>query len=120
MSFISGIGIFIFGKRFPMIDYKEEMISIFTRYYAPMGEMEDKKNMTTTEIDFLFRGIIPNLPTSQHDIYELMKELGFEQEKVIIYERKVIVEKNLSEGIQEKVDMIPVGEVFKWIVFEKD
>jgi len=103
-----------------MIDYKEEMISIFCRYFAPIGEMEDKKNMSTTEIDFLFRGIIPNMPTSEHDVYELMKELGFEQEKVIVYETKVITEENLSEGIQEEVDMIPVGQIFKWIVFEKD
>lgn len=103
-----------------MFDYKEEMIKIFERYYAPMGEMEDKKNMSTTEIDFLFRGIIPNMPTSEHDVYELMKELGFEQEKVIIYEKVIIVEANPKEDIQEEVDMVPVGQVFMWIVYEKD
>ncbi|MGD1319510.1 hypothetical protein [Chryseobacterium sp. 2R14A] len=103
-----------------MFDYKEEMTRIFERYYAPVGEMEDKKNMSTTEIDFLFRGIIPNMPTSEHDVYELMKELGFEQEKVIIYEKVIIVEANPKEGIQEEVDMVPVGQVFKWIVYEKD
>lgn len=103
-----------------MVDYKEEMIRIFERYYAPSGEMEDKKNMSTTEIDFLFRGIIPNIPTSEHDVYDLMKELGFEQEKVIIYEKVIIVEANPKEDIQEEVDMVPVGQVFKWIVYEKD
>lgn len=103
-----------------MLDYKEEMIAIFMRYYAADGEMYQKKNMTTEEIDFLFRGIIPNLPTSEHDVYEMLKELGFEQEKVILYESKIIKEANLKEGIQEEVDLIPVGQIFKWIVFEKD
>jgi len=103
-----------------MVDYKEEMIAVFCRYYAPTGEEYNKKHMTTTEIDFLFRGIIPNLPNSEHDVYELMKELGFFQEKVIIYEEKIIVEENLKKGIQQEVDLIPVGQVFKWVVFEKD
>jgi len=103
-----------------MIDYKEEMIAVFERYYSPTGEIELKKNMSTTEIDFLFRGIMPLLPTSEHDVYELMKELGYEQEKAIIYEEKVIVEENLKEGIKEEIDLIAVGQIFKWIVFEKD
>ncbi|MFL9834980.1 hypothetical protein [Chryseobacterium terrae] len=103
-----------------MIDYKEEMTKIFCRYYAPFGEQADKKNMSTTEIDFLFRGVMPSLPTSEHDVYELMTELGFEQEKVIIYEKVIILEEDKKKGIQEEIDLVPVGQVFKWIVFEKD
>ncbi len=103
-----------------MIDYKEEMIALFMRYYATDGEEYQKKHMTTTEIDFLFRGVLPNLPVSEHDVYEIMKAEGFYQEKVIIYEEKIIVEENLARGIQQEVDLIPVGQVFKWVVYEKD
>lgn len=120
VSFLQDTGLFIFTKNNPMPDYKEEMIKIFNRYYMPVGEEYQKKNMTTTEIDSLFRGVMPSLPTSEHDVYELLKELGYDQERVIIYEKKIIVEENLKEGIMEEADLIPVGQVFKWIVFEKD
>lgn len=103
-----------------MIDYKEEMALLFSRYYTNVGDQYQKKHMTTTEIDILFRGVMPRIPVSEHDVYEFMKLEGYFQEKVIIYEEKVIVEANPSKGIQEEVDLIPVGEVFKWVVYEKD
>ena len=103
-----------------MIDYKEEMAALFARYYTPEGEEYQKKQMTTTQIDFLFRGVLPNLPASEHDVYEFMKAEGYYQEKVTLYEEKIIVEADPKRGIQEEIDLVPVGEVFKWVVYEKD
>jgi len=103
-----------------MIDYREEMAVLFSRYYTPEGEEYQKKQMTTTDIDFLFRGVLPSLPVSEHDVYEFMKSEGYYQEKVTLYEEKIIVEADPKRGIQEKIDLVPAGEVFKWVVFEKD
>lgn len=101
-----------------MIDYKEEMIKLFSRYYSPMGEDWNKKHMSTTEIDFLFRGIFPSLPVSEHDIYEIMKEMGYYDELVTYYEKVCTFKGDEKEGIPPEYEDQEAGKVFKWVVFE--
>lgn len=102
-----------------MEDYKELMKELFLRYYAPEGEDYALKYMSTTYVHNMFRGIIPSQPISEHDVFELLKELGFKTELETLYEEVCIVEENKSLGIQAEYDKIEIGKVFKWLVFEK-
>lgn len=101
-----------------MIDYKQAMITLFQRYYAPAGEEWQKKHMYTSEVDALFRGVIPHLPTSEHEVYEILDELGYHQERVILYEKICTFEGDEKEGIPPEYEDQEVGHVFKWVVFD--
>lgn len=112
-----GAAVFYF---YLMIDYKEKMIALFQRYYTNDGEMHQKKNMTTSQIFFMFCGVLPNQPITEHEVYEMLDELGYMQERVIIYNEETLVEENKNLGIKEKIDLVEAGQVFKWVVFEKE
>lgn len=103
-----------------MLDYKEKMIALFQRYYMPEGEEYQKKNMSTMQVFVMFSGVLPSEPISEHDVYEMLEELGYYQERVILYEEKIIVPEDKKEGIKEEIDLVPAGVIFKWVVFEKD
>jgi len=102
-----------------MLDYKEKMIALFQRFFCPDGDIENKKHMTTIEVLEMFLGVIPSEPVSEHDVYEILEELGYTQDRVIIYEEKETASANENLGIKRQIDLVEVGVVFKWVVFEK-
>lgn len=60
-----------------MEDYKQEIINLLTEYYTT----EKKENViysSTAEILDEVRGVIPSEPINEHDIYDIMKQLGFQ------------------------------------------
>lgn len=60
-----------------MEDYRQEIINLLTEYYTT----EKKENAiysSTTEILDEVRGVIPSEPINEHDIYDIMKQLGFQ------------------------------------------
>ena len=60
-----------------MEDYKQEIINLLTEYYTT----EKKENAiysSTAEILDEVRGVIPSEPINEHDIYDIMKQLGFQ------------------------------------------
>lgn len=101
-----------------MIDYKEEMILLFSQYYSPIGEEYQKKFMSTFQVYAMFKGILPSEPFSEHEAYEILKELGFKQEMELITNEEILVEE--SDEVDEEKDTHVIGRVFKWVVYEKD
>lgn len=60
-----------------MEDYRQEIINLLTEYYTT----EKKENAiysSTAEILDEVRGVIPSEPINEHDIYDIMKQLGFQ------------------------------------------
>jgi len=101
-----------------MNDYKEEMKELFSRYYSPAGEGYQRKYMSTYQVYAMFKGIVPSTPFSENDTYEILKELGYQQELYILKTEEVLVEEN--DEVDEEKDIKEVGRVFRWVVFEID
>lgn len=102
-----------------MPDYKALMIELFERYYSARGDEWQMKKFSTTYIHSLFMQIIPSEAITEHEVYEVLEELGFEKSLETIYEKVCIFEGNEAEGREPEYDQIEVGKVFKWVVFEK-
>lgn len=68
-----------------MNDYKEILKTLLLRYYSPhpIGAVE-KQYKTTSQVLAMAQGIIPSEPIDQHDIYDVLQELGFTIELVQI------------------------------------
>ena len=66
-----------------MNDYKEILKTLLLRYYSPhpIGVVE-KQYKTTSQVLYMAQGIIPSEPIDQHDIYDVLQELGFTIELV--------------------------------------
>ena len=66
-----------------MNDYKEILKTLLLRYYSPhpIGAVE-KQYKTTSQVLAMAQGIIPTEPIDQHDIYDVLQELGFTIELV--------------------------------------
>ena len=66
-----------------MNDYKEILKTLLLRYYSPhpIGVVE-KQYKTTSQVLAMAQGIIPSEPIDQHDIYDVLQELGFTIELV--------------------------------------
>ena len=68
-----------------MEDYKEEIRGLIGRYYSPCATTESWvcTYKSTLELLAMVVGVIPTTPVSEHDIYEVMKEMGFAIELVV-------------------------------------
>lgn len=102
-----------------MEDYKEEMRSIFSKYYQTEGPEHRLLKRTTGEILNEMRGIIPKHPIDEHDVYEMLKSLEFPQDLEIVYQKVCIREEDKAKGIQAEYDNVEVGRHFVWLVYEK-
>ena len=102
-----------------MEDYKEEIRNLLQKFYWNVGKEHKLIQRTTAEILQEVRGVIPNQPISEHDIYELMKELLFEQDQKIFYEKVCIVEEYKAKGIKAEYDNVEIGRIFVWNLYQK-
>ncbi|SDE57242.1 hypothetical protein [Riemerella columbipharyngis] len=85
-----------------MEDYKKEMLELLHRYYRPIGEEENRIFASTAKLLAMFRGVIPHQPIGEHDVYEVLKDAGFQ------------IEKGLAQD--ENGDEI---EVFLWVLYSQ-
>ena len=67
-----------------MEDYKEEIRGLIGRYYTPYATTESWESTYKSTIELLAMvvGVIPTTPINEHDIYEVMKEMGYAIELV--------------------------------------
>ena len=65
------------------------------------------------------RGLIPNHPIDEHDIYGLLKEMYFEQAQKIIYEKVCTFEGDEKKGIPPEYEQVEIGRIFVWNLYEK-
>lgn len=102
-----------------MEDYKEEIKNLVMKYYTTSGKDHHKILRTTSEILREVTGVIPSKPITEHEIYEVMKELEFETEQNIIFQEVCINEGDEKNGIQPEYDKVEVGRVLSWAMFNK-
>lgn len=100
-----------------MQDIKEQIKILFLKYYNPSGDVASY--LSTSEIYRMLRGIIPSQPITEYDIYDVMKEMDFEQELVVRAEKEKIFEGDDSEGTTDEFDENEKERIFLWKVFEK-
>ena len=66
-----------------MNDYKEILKTLLLRYYSPQSAGTVSKTYhTTSQVLAMAQGVIPNEPIDQHDVYDVLQELGFTIELV--------------------------------------
>lgn len=105
-----------------MQDYKDIMKTILAKYYEPtsiFGEVLPVYEATTSKMLHWFRGVIPENPIDEHDVYDVLLELGFQQKQKILMERVCIVQADKKKGIQAEYDDVEVGRVLVWHLYEK-
>lgn len=62
-----------------MEDYKKEIRHLLLTYYSPEPVINSKKiYRSTVDILEMLLGILPETAITQHDVYEQMKEIGFQ------------------------------------------
>jgi hypothetical protein len=102
-----------------MEDYKEEIKSLILAYYSQSGKDHKLLQRTTTDILNEVCGIIPSEPISEHDIFEIMKELLFTK-SIFIQKAKVCTfEGDEEKGIPPEFEIKEVGRIFVWNIYEK-
>ena len=102
-----------------MEDYKEEIRLMLQKYYFNAGEEHKKIQRTTNDILHMVKGVIPSEPISEHDIFELMKEMYFEQEQKILTEKVCTFEGDEKKGIPPEYEDQEIGRIFVWNLYEK-
>lgn len=60
-----------------MNDYKEIARTLLLEWFSPEPQAEGLVIYTTTELLVMVRGLLPQHPLDEHDIYEIMHESGF-------------------------------------------
>lgn len=102
-----------------MEDYKEEIRNLLQKYYWNAGKEHKMIQRTTSQILQEVRGVIPQHPIDEHDIYEIMKGMFFEQEQKIYYEKVCTFEGDEEKGIPPEYEQVEAGRVFVWNLYEK-
>lgn len=101
-----------------MMDYKEIMKQTLLNYYEQESEIPPYQ-ITTKSLLNWFRGVIPNEPIDEHDVFEILTELGFRQAQKVLKEKVCIVEEDKKKGIRAEYDEVEVGRVLVWNLFDK-
>ncbi|GIZ15312.1 hypothetical protein [Capnocytophaga catalasegens] len=73
-----------------MEDYKEIIKQMLLRYFTPIQEQGDEMQISTTDILEMVQGIIPSKPIDEHDVFEVMQQLGFKYELTIVDNEKML------------------------------
>ncbi|MBO6183629.1 hypothetical protein AB670_02572 [Chryseobacterium sp. MOF25P] len=99
-----------------MNDYKETMQKILLEYYSNTPE-GSKIQMQTSAVLSWFKGVIPSQPVNEHDVFEVLTDLGFKHSQKIIYEKNVI--KKATKWEEEISEEIEVGRILVWNLYER-
>lgn len=103
-----------------MEDYKDEIKKIILQYYQPeTDENTIKLERSTFQILTELQGVIPNSPVSEHDIFKVMKELGFRIEKKIFYERVCTFPEDVENGRPPVYENKETYRAMLWSMYEK-
>lgn len=60
------------------LNYKDELKRLITAEYAPADTLSKEFQYTTEAITDLFLQVLPNGSIDEHDVYEVLLELGFQ------------------------------------------
>lgn len=100
-----------------MEDYKQLMKELLLQYYDATPEGEAMQ-MQTTEVLRWFRGIIPQHPITEHDIFDVLKECGFVISQKILTEKVCIYEGDGTNDYPAEYDHVETGRILVWNLYE--
>ena len=101
-----------------MQDYKDIMKQTLLNYYEQESEIPPYLATTKSLLDW-FRGVIPKEPINEHDVFDVLFELGFKQSQKKIMEKVCIVEEDKKKGVRAEYDEIEVARILVWNLYEK-
>lgn len=102
-----------------MEDYIEEIKNLLLRFYERTGKEHHLLQRTTSEVLNELRGLIPQNPIDEHNIYEILKELQFQQDLKIVKEKVCTFEGNEKAGIPKEYEEIESYRLFVWNLYQK-
>lgn len=91
-----------------MEDLIQEIKNLILSEFKQESNIDDAILMTTAEVKKMVSGIIPQEPFGEHEIFEVMKELGFKKQLTPRYSIDLNGNRNL------------VGYIFRWSLFPKE
>ncbi|QWA38889.1 hypothetical protein [Chryseobacterium sp. ZHDP1] len=101
-----------------MNDYIQIMKDIIQEYYSTTPE-GNKIEMQTSAILRWFKGVIPDQPITEHDVFDVLTELGYKKSQKILTERIQTVKANKKEGIQAEYEDVEVARILVWNLYER-
>jgi hypothetical protein len=101
-----------------MDDYVQIMKDLLQEYYSTTPE-GSKIEMQTSDVFRWLKGIIPDQPVTEHDVFDVLTELGYKKSQKIITKRVQTVKANKKEGIQAEYEDQEVGRILVWNLYEK-
>lgn len=99
-----------------MDDYKQTMQDLLLQYYSPTPEGGNTVQMQTGAVLNWFRGVIPNEPINQHDVFDTLKELGFKHSQKILKEK--VIKKKATKWTEEISEEVEIERVLVWNLYE--
>lgn len=96
-----------------MDDYLEDIKAFFLLDYSqtPVSFGQEPIHKTTKEVFDMLKGVIPEHPLTENDIYTFLKECGFVIELIDI----MGIVKNLVGDKEVKV----IAQVYKWKMYKR-
>lgn len=101
-----------------MDDYVQVMKDLLQEYYSTSPE-GNKIEMRTSDVFTWFKGIIPDEPISQHDVFDVLTELGYKKSQKIITKQVQTVKANKNLGIKSEFEEKEIGRILVWILYDK-
>ena len=101
-----------------MKDYIQIMKDIIQEFYSTTPE-GNKIEMQTSEVFRWFKGVIPGKPITEHDVFDLLTELGYKPSQKILYEKVETKKGNKNLGIEPEFKEIETGRILIWNLYEK-
>lgn len=100
-----------------MNDYKEAMKVLLQEFYSTTPE-GSKIEMQTSEILRWFKGVIPEKPITEHDVYDVLTEIGYQKAQKILTKQIVKVKADKKRGIEAEFENVEVGRILVWNLYE--
>lgn len=101
-----------------MNDYIQVMKDLLQDYYSTTPE-GSKIEMQTSDVLRWFKGIIPDKPVTEHDVFDVLTELGFKKSQKILTKEIEKVKANKQKGIPAEYENVEVGRILVWNLYER-
>lgn len=92
-----------------MEDYKETIKELLLRDFTPETNGEKPVFFSTTAILKMVQGVIPRSPVSEHDVFDVLSDLGFK--------KHLHTEYKLNEKLKPTKDID--YQVYLWVFFNR-
>jgi hypothetical protein len=101
-----------------MDDYVQVMKDLLLEYYSTTPE-GSKIEMQTGDVFRWLKGIIPDQPVTEHDVFDVLTELGYKKSQKILTKKVQTVKADKSKGIIAEYEEKEIGRILVWVLYDK-